>query len=112
VALESGEELHTKIVLSAADPKRTFLKFVEPKYFPDDFLASIRNFRVRGSSGKLNLALSELPDFTALPGENALHRGAISEKPYLEVTTTENVISIHFQFAPYNLREGSWKMEP
>jgi phytoene dehydrogenase-like protein len=84
VALESGEELHAKVVFSAADPKRTFLQFVDPKFFPDEFVQSIRNFRVRGSSGKLNLALSELPDFTALPGEGPLHRGAISISPSID----------------------------
>jgi phytoene dehydrogenase-like protein len=84
VALESGEELYSRVVFSAADPKRTFLQFVDPKYFPDEFVQSIKNFRVRGSSGKLNLALSELPDFTALPGEGPLHRGAISISPSID----------------------------
>ena len=84
VALESGEELYSKVVFSAADPKRTFLRFVDPKYFPDEFVQSIKNFRVRGSSGKLNLALSELPDFTALPGETELHRGAVSISPSID----------------------------
>ncbi len=84
VALESGEEIRAKVVFSAADPKRTFLQFVEPRHFPADFLQSIQNFRVRGSSGKLNLALSELPEFTALPGEDALHRGAISISPSVD----------------------------
>jgi phytoene dehydrogenase-like protein len=84
VALENGDELYSKVVFSAADPKRTFLQFFEPKYFPDKFVQSIKNFRVRGSSGKLNLALSELPDFTALPGENELHRGAISISPSID----------------------------
>src|SRR5690606_12538738 len=35
----------------------------------------------------------------------------ISEKPYLEITTSENTASIHFQFAPYNLKHGTWNME-
>jgi phytoene dehydrogenase-like protein len=84
VVLESGEELRSKIVLSAADPKRTFLQFVEPQYLPDEFIRSIGNFRVRGSSGKLNLALSELPDFTALPGAGPHLRGAISISPSID----------------------------
>jgi phytoene dehydrogenase-like protein len=84
VALENGDELHSKIVLSAADPKRTFLGFVEPKYFPDDFVTAIRNFRVRGSSGKVNIALSEFPDFTALLGESSLYRGAVSISPSID----------------------------
>jgi phytoene dehydrogenase-like protein len=84
VALENGDELRSKVVLSAADPKRTFLGFVEPKYFPDEFVTAIQNFRVRGSSGKVNIALNELPDFTALPGDSLLHRGAVSISSSIE----------------------------
>jgi len=84
VALENGDEVHGRAVLSSADPFVTFLKLVEQKYLPDDLLHSIRKFRTRGSSGKVNLALSELPDFTALPGENALHNGAISISPSID----------------------------
>jgi phytoene dehydrogenase-like protein len=84
VALENGDELHARAVLSAADPKRTFLQFVEPRHFPDELVTSIRHFRVRGSSAKVNLALSELPQFTVLPGEGPLHRGAISISPSID----------------------------
>ncbi len=86
VALENGDELYAKAVLSAADPKRTFLGFVEPKYFPEDFVTSIRNFRVRGSSGKVNIALSALPKFTAWPdNEPPLpYRGAVSISPSVD----------------------------
>ena len=57
------------------------------KELPSDFVRSIENFRIRGSSGKVNLALDGLPDFTCLPGEGHHHRGAISISPdfdYLE----------------------------
>jgi phytoene dehydrogenase-like protein len=84
VALENGDELNARAVLSAADPKRSFLDFVEPKHFPAEFVTSIENFRVRGSSAKVNLALSELPQFTALPGEGPLHRGSISISPSID----------------------------
>jgi phytoene dehydrogenase-like protein len=84
VALENGDELRAKVVLSAADPKRTFLNFVDPRILPDEFVASIRSFRTRGASAKVNLALSELPQFTALPGEGPWHRGAISISPSIE----------------------------
>jgi phytoene dehydrogenase-like protein len=89
VALENGDELQSKVVMSAADPKRTFLQFVEQKHFPDDFVTSIQNFRTRGSSGKVNIALSELPNFTALPFEgkghdSVLHRGAVSISPSID----------------------------
>ena len=71
-------------MLSATDPKRSFLQFVDPQHFPDEFTAAIRSFRVRGSSGKVNIALSELPQFTCLPGEGPLHRGAISISPSID----------------------------
>ncbi|MEW6241301.1 MAG: NAD(P)/FAD-dependent oxidoreductase [Chloroflexota bacterium] len=83
VVLENGDEIESKVVMSAADPKRTFLQFVEGKYFPDDFVAAIQNFRTRGSSGKVNIALSKLPRFTALD-EPALYRGAVSISPSID----------------------------
>jgi phytoene dehydrogenase-like protein len=86
VALENGDELQSKVVLSAADPKRTFLQFVEGKHFPDEFVTSIQNFRVRGSSGKVNIALSELPRFTSwADGHPPLpYRGAVSISPSID----------------------------
>jgi phytoene dehydrogenase-like protein len=42
---------------------------------------------------------------------DAAKYGEISEKPYLEVTTSGNVVSIHFQFSPYMLKNGEWKAE-
>jgi phytoene dehydrogenase-like protein len=84
VALENGDELEAKVVLTAADPKRSFLQFVDAQHLPGDFVDAIRAFRVRGSSGKVNIALSELPQFTCLPGEGPLHRGAISFSPSID----------------------------
>jgi phytoene dehydrogenase-like protein len=84
VVLESGEEIAARSVLSAVDPKRTFLGFLEPGELPDDFVESIRNFKVRGSSAKVNVALSALPQFTALPETGPLHRGAISISPSID----------------------------
>jgi phytoene dehydrogenase-like protein len=49
------------------DVKRTFLRHVEEKELPDDFLKRVRRFKTRGSSGKLNIALDAAPKFTALP---------------------------------------------
>jgi phytoene dehydrogenase-like protein len=84
VALEGGEEIRAKTVVSGVDPKLTFLELVEPGHLPDDFVDAIRRFRIRGSSGKVNLALSELPDFTCLPGPGPHLRGAISISPSVE----------------------------
>jgi phytoene dehydrogenase-like protein len=84
VALENGDEVHASVVVSALDPKRTFLGLLEEKHLPDDFVRTIRRFKIRGSSGKVNLALSELPDFTCLPGPGPHLRGAISISPNVE----------------------------
>lgn len=84
VALESGEELYARYVVSSLDPRRTFLKLMDPRQLPGDFVEAIRRYKIRGSSGKVNLALSGLPHFTALPGEGPLHRGAISISPSVD----------------------------
>ncbi len=87
VVLENGEELEAQVVASSIDAKQTFLKLVESGELDDEFLEGVRRFKIRGSSGKVNLALGELPNFTCLPGEGPHHRGAISISPspdYLE----------------------------
>jgi phytoene dehydrogenase-like protein len=88
VVLESGEEIDARVVASNADPKRTFLSLVEPSQLPDEFRTGIENFRCVGNSGKVNLALSALPDFTSLPGDGPHLRGTIQvaggDMAYLE----------------------------
>jgi phytoene dehydrogenase-like protein len=84
VALENGDEYSSDIVISGLDPKLSFLKMVDESDLPSDFVTSIKNFRIRGSSGKVNLALDELPDFTCLPGNGPHLRGAISISPSLD----------------------------
>jgi phytoene dehydrogenase-like protein len=87
VVLEGGEEVHADVVVSGADPRRTFLGLVGEKHLPEDFVQSIRRFKFRGSSAKVNLALGELPNFTCMPGRGAHLRGAVSISPsiaYLE----------------------------
>jgi phytoene dehydrogenase-like protein len=77
VVLESGEEIAARVVVSNADPKRTFLKLMDPNCLPDDFRRGIERFRCVGNSGKVNLALSGLPNFTSLPGDGPHLRGSI-----------------------------------
>ena len=84
VALANGDEFHAKVVVSGLDPKRTFLTLVDRAELPDQFLSDIERFHIRGSSGKVNLSLSALPDYTCLPGEGPHHRGAISISPSME----------------------------
>ncbi|MGH7836838.1 MAG: phytoene desaturase family protein, partial [Candidatus Binataceae bacterium] len=84
VALESGEEIRADLVSSSVDPNLTFLKFIESKDLPADFLEEVRRYKYRGSSGKVNLALDALPDFKCLPGPGRHLRGAISISPSME----------------------------
>ncbi|MEO8450355.1 MAG: NAD(P)/FAD-dependent oxidoreductase [Gemmatimonadota bacterium] len=84
VALENGDEISAPIVVSGLDPRRTFIDLVDSKDLPDDLLQAIRRFKFRGSSGKVNLALSELPNFTCMPGRGPHLRGAISMSPSLD----------------------------
>jgi phytoene dehydrogenase-like protein len=72
------------VVVSCLDPRRTFTQLVDPKQMPLDVIEAISRFKFRGSSGKVNLALSELPDFTCLPGYGPHLRGAVSISPSLD----------------------------
>jgi phytoene dehydrogenase-like protein len=68
VALENGDDLEAPAVASNLDPKITFLRLLDPRDLESDFLEAIRRFRIEGTSCKINLALTGLPDFTAFPG--------------------------------------------
>ena len=74
VGLENGEELSARIVVSAMDVKRTFLNCMDESDLPEAFYNRVKNFKIRGSSGKLNIALDGLPDFPALPKNSSLYR--------------------------------------
>jgi len=67
VVLASGEAIEAPVVASGLDPKTTFLRLLDPRDLPDDFLAAIRAYRCEGTSCKINFALSGLPRFTAYP---------------------------------------------
>jgi len=69
VALENGNEYHSDIVVSNMTLPRTFLECMDPNDLQPWFLKRVRNFKIRGSSGKVNIALDGLPKFTAL-GDN------------------------------------------
>ena len=66
VLLAGGEEISAKIVVSGADPRRTFLRLIDPVHLEPGFLVKMQNYRCLGSVAKVNLVLSGLPSFTAL----------------------------------------------
>ena len=81
VVLTDGTEVRARTVLSNADPKRTFLTFVPAGSLPDEFVARVRALDTTGSVVKVNLALSELPDFACLPGVGPQQAGTIELSP-------------------------------
>jgi len=85
VVLEGGEEIDAPLVISNLTPQLTFLHLIEPRDLPTDFLGAIRKYRSEGTSCKINLALSGLPNFHALPGaEGPQHRATMHICPSLE----------------------------
>src|SRR6266542_4685780 len=86
VALESGEEIGASVILSSLDVRRTMIGLLEAGTLDGQFEEEVRRYKFRGSSGKVNLALDGLPDFTCLSNAEYLEhlRGAISFSPSVD----------------------------
>lgn len=85
VVLANGEEIESAMVASNLDPRRTFLKLIDAAEIDPDFAGAIRRYRSEGTSLKMNLALSGLPEFTALPGSpGPQHRATMHICPSME----------------------------
>jgi phytoene dehydrogenase-like protein len=89
VALANGTEFHARrAVASGVDCHLTFTKFLDPKILPPDFAEAVQNIRYDSASLKINVALSEVPNFTACPGgPGPQHRGTIHicpDQDYIE----------------------------
>jgi phytoene dehydrogenase-like protein len=131
VVLKNGEEISADNIISAVDPKRTFLDLVGAVNLPPEFVWNVQSIKMRGSVAKVHLLTDGnhgIPDGTVVlaPSIKYLEKAydaakyhQISEKPYLEVTTSvsgsehplKSVVSIHFQYAPYELKNSEWKVE-
>jgi phytoene dehydrogenase-like protein len=141
VVLEDGSEIEARAVVSAVDPKQTFLQLCDPIDLAPEFLWRMRNYRTHGTVAKLNLALSGLPQFAGVarqalsarvrivPDLDYLERafdhskyGRCSTEPYIEFTIPTvldpalasngaHILSAYVQFAPYKLRDTSWDRE-
>ena len=75
VILDNGDELDAGIVVSNLDAKRTFTKIMDPADLPEGIHDKAKNFKIRGSSGKVNIALDAMPKFTHVPENRYLARG-------------------------------------
>ncbi|MFZ0467021.1 MAG: NAD(P)/FAD-dependent oxidoreductase, partial [Candidatus Acidiferrales bacterium] len=76
IALTTGEEIAAKAVVSGADPRRTFLKLIEPVHLAPSFLVKMRHYRSTGTVARVLLALDGLPNFTALKNSSSAENGA------------------------------------
>ena len=145
VVLKTGEELRGKSVASNADPKRTFLKLIQPQHLQEDFRLSVDNIKMRGDFAKLLIALDGRPEWACFKGEDpgtrdhgfitinpsieysekALEdcmKGYPSEHPWFQghiqsltdpslAPPGKHAMTMYIQYAPYNLKEGTWEEE-
>ena len=86
VVLENGDEIGAKAVISGADPHRTFLTLVGEEHLDPEFATQIKRYKMRGTSGKVNLALDRLPEFACRPGDGVAparrhHHRAVDRLP-------------------------------
>jgi phytoene dehydrogenase-like protein len=84
VVLAGGDEIAARVVVSAVDPHRTFLGLVGAEHLEGDFARQIRRYKLRGSSGKVNLAVDRIPSFRSRPGDGPHLRGDISIAPSID----------------------------
>lgn len=87
VVLANGDEIRAKAVCSGLEPRLTMLKLAGRDNLPPDYAERLGRFRLRGSSGKVNLAVDKVPEFSCRPGDGLHIRGDIAIAPsisYLE----------------------------
>jgi phytoene dehydrogenase-like protein len=86
VVLDNGDEIAAKVLVTSLHPKTAFLDHVGRENLPADFAGDIERWKTRSGVVKINLALGELPDFTANPGTHLQehHTGSVEMAPSME----------------------------
>ncbi len=84
VVLENGDEYTAKTIISNLDPNQTYLNLVGEKNLDDEIVKQVKRFKFRGSSGKVNLALDRVPEFSCRPGVGDHLRGDIAIAPSID----------------------------
>ncbi|MGB5165371.1 MAG: NAD(P)/FAD-dependent oxidoreductase [Woeseiaceae bacterium] len=102
VGLENGDELFANVVVSAMDVKRTFLTCMDQADLPEAFYNRVKNFKIRGSSGKLNIALDGMPTFPALPKGSTLYHSDMHFIDSME----------RMERAYDDWKSGTWSQDP
>ena len=102
VALRNGDEYHADIVVSSLDPKRTFLDIMQENDLPQEVVRKSKNFKIRGSSGKLNIALDGLPTFNGIEKDSPLMLG--------DMHFTDNLQRLERAYDDW--KDGTWSKDP
>jgi phytoene dehydrogenase-like protein len=102
VALQDGREFYADVVVSNLDPKRTFLDIMDASDLPAEVVKRTEQFKIRGSSGKLNIALDGLPTFTGLDKNSRLMIGDMHFHDSLE----------RLERAYDDWKDGTWSRDP
>ena len=102
VILKNGDEYLAKNVVSNADVKRTFLKLTDPEHLPPNFIKKVNNFKIRGSSGKVNIALDSMPKFPGISDNNPCLKGDIHFTDSIE----------RMERAYDDWKSGTWSRDP
>jgi phytoene dehydrogenase-like protein len=138
VALETGEHLAARLVVSSLDPRRTLTRLVAAEHLDPEFVRAVGNIRFRGATAVVHLALSELPRFgsapagalrgtiSVAPSLDYLERayddakyGRVSQRPSLEARIPtlldpslapagRHLMTVRMQYAPYHRRDRAW----
>jgi phytoene dehydrogenase-like protein len=124
VVLATGEEIAGRLVVSTADPRRTFLGLVAPEYLDPEFGHAVRAVRFRGACSLVEVTAGSRPPFNALTvaptldhlerAADAVKYGRASDRPFVDLRATgpaadgrhRLVAAVHY--TPYALREGAW----
>ena len=102
VILKNGDEYLAKNVVSNADVKRTFLKLTDPQHLPPNFVKKVNNFKIRGSSGKVNIALDSMPNFPVISDNNPCLKG--------DIHFTDSIERMERAYDDWKM--GSWSRDP
>ena len=102
VILKNGDEYLAKNVVSNADVKRTFLKLTDPEHLPPNFIKKVNNFKIRGSSGKVNIALDSMPKFPGVSENNPCLKG--------DIHFTDSIERMERAYDDWKM--GTWSRDP
>jgi len=102
--LAGGSEIEARCIVSNLNPKLLYLNMIDKRELDADFVTRIRNYRCGSATFRMNVALAELPDFSALPGRDAQdhHKSGIILAPSLA----------YMERAYFDARTHGWSREP